>query len=428
MKPNNAAEKYLATYAEPEIRSLQGLPAQARYQQVLVIPACNEAADFLERIPPTDQSTLLILVINQGPQAAPRVTNRNQRLAESAKAFGCVLFSATEPAAIALYHNKFRSLDLLVVDRFSPGAELPAKGGVGQARKIGADLALALINSGQVASPWIHNTDADTRLPPGYFESGQDRHSHAAAVLFPFKHQCDPADAVGRATALYEFSLFYYVAGLRWAGSPYAFQTVGSSFAVHAQRYAQVRGFPKRAAAEDFYMLNKLAKVAPIIELDCEPIMIRARTSDRVPFGTGAAVNQMLEMQDPVLDYRFYDPQVFACLQVCLAALQPLWQQRTVGPDSLLKIIRAGNELPLPVTPQGLVGLLNSIGMPVALEHAFRQSGDADQFRRQIHNWFDAFRTLKLVHLLRDNYYPSVSLQKLQAQSLFREVAPIDPH
>jgi hypothetical protein len=421
----SVVEKYLAQYAELEVQALRQRPASAYYKQVLVIPACNESAGFLKRVPRPRQPILLIVVINQAPQAKPQVAAANRRLARSVRAFGQTLWSVADPVSMALYRSPSRPFDLLLVDRFSPGHEIPVDGGVGQARKIGADLALSMIEAGLVDSPWIHNTDADTELPASYFESGQIRHAGAAALLFPFKHRCDLNDPVGRATQLYEFSLFYYVAGLRWARSPYAFHTVGSSFAVHAKRYAQVRGFPKRVAAEDFYMLNKLAKVAPIVELDCAPITIKARTSERVPFGTGAAVGQMLKMQDPVRDYSFYHPQVFACLQACQSALAPLWDRGSPGRSALLQTIQAQGSLPL--SPARLVGVLGSVGMPKALEHAFRQSKDSSQFERQFHSRFDAFRTLKLIHLLRDDFFPSMPLQNLLVQQFYSQIAGNDP-
>ncbi len=70
------------------------------------------------------------------------------------------------------------------------------------------------------------------------------------------------------ATQLYELSLRYYVAGMKFARSPYAFHTIGSSMAVSPVHYARVRGFPKREAGEDFYLLNKLAKLGSVLELD----------------------------------------------------------------------------------------------------------------------------------------------------------------
>ena len=56
---------------------------------------------------------------------------------------------------------------------------------------------------------------------------------------------------------------------MKYARSPYAFHTIGSTMAVSANHYAKVRGFPKREAGEDFYLLNKLAKVKTLGAQGC---------------------------------------------------------------------------------------------------------------------------------------------------------------
>src|SRR5690606_17786041 len=92
------------------------------------------------------------------------------------------------------------------------------------------------------------------------------------------------------ALVLYEISLRSYEYGLAYAGSPYAFQTLGSTLALNPAAYAKVRGFPKRLAGEDFYILNKLIKIGPIYLRNDRCLQIKDRPSQRVPFGTGTSV------------------------------------------------------------------------------------------------------------------------------------------
>jgi hypothetical protein len=319
---------------------------------------------------------------------------------------------------------------VLLVDRFSAGRRLPAKGGVGHARKIGADLAAALIHRQRVGSRWIHCSDADVRLPDTYFSAtGENTGAGArySALVYPFRHGdgrgADRAE-VERATRLYELSLHWYVAGLKFAGSPYAFHTVGSTMAVDAASYASVRGFPRRDAGEDFYLLNKLAKVAPVRELDagpaCLPIEIESRRSNRVPFGTGAAVNVITRLPDPARDFRFYHPGVFELLNAWLRSWPAI---RASGSNDF------GPHIPLPPSPlrsallEGLVALKTDR----ALDHALRHGSDEAGFTRQMHTWFDAFRTLKLVHFLRDHGLPSVDFSGLASHPLFRRLLAQSP-
>ena len=224
------------------------------------------------------------------------------------------------------------------------------------------------------------------------------------------------------ATHLYELSLRYYVAGMKFADSPYAFHTIGSTMAVSAIHYAKVRGFPKREAGEDFYLLNKLAKVGTVLELDAgaenEVIEIESRRSDRVPFGTGAAVNKITGFADQVGEFRFYDPAVFGLLKIWLESLPGIWRS---GSAVLDISVFEDQEL------QALLTGLKAIKTDKALEHAFRQSGSLEQFLRQMHTWFDAFRTLKLIHFLRDSCLPSIAYAKLKANPVYQQLLTQDP-
>ena len=258
-----------------------------RYQRVLTIPAYDEPPDFLDhvcrRLPDLDR--VLIVVVVNAPEGDPQqALERTRTLLES-------LSGSAE--------------GVLAIDRVS--RPLPAKQGVGLARKIGADICCALIDRGTVASTLIHMTDADTVLPPDYFEAAA---ATEGITLLPFRHRArNPA--LARAAALYELHLHHYVAGLRAARSPYAYQTLGSTIVTDAATYARVRGIPKRNAAEDFYFLNKAAKVARVTSLAGPVIEIAARRSDRVPFGTGPALAAVPPNAD---DYVSYAPEVFSQL------------------------------------------------------------------------------------------------------------------
>ena len=359
----------------------------------------------------------MILVVNETVAAPDHVSVANQEFAAGLHARFSMSWQPVGDSGLTLYADNASSRDLLLVDRYSDGRQFPPKGGVGLARKTGADLAAYLVHQRRVLSPWIHCTDADVRLPQRYFTSsaalGEDSIKDTAALVYPFRHTMagDKAvDEIMRATALYEYSLHYYVTGLSSAGSPYAFHTIGSTMAVNAVHYAKVRGFPRRQAGEDFYLLNKLAKVGSIRQLgaetDCEPIDIAARRSDRVPFGTGAAVGKLLELENPEKEFLLYHPSVFILLRSWLDSLPAFWQSRSSDIGAILSSADV----------QGLVGGLEQLGATQALQHALRQSSDIGQFNRQMHTWFDAFRTLKLIHYLRDHHLPSISYEVLAAE------------
>ena len=426
-------EKYLRLYAEPETAALDGLPAQEPWANVVVIPACNETPGFLRPPPPCNGRSLMILVINESESASHEVSTGNRDLAAAVQARFELQWQSAPGSGLCLLRDPRAPRDVLLVDRYSKIRKLPAKGGVGHARKIGADLAAVLIHRKRILSPWIHCTDADVQLPKNYFKYGNAVHDSSmryAALIYPFRHYDDQDRAQSKsvifATQLYELALRYYVAGMKFARSPYAFHTIGSTMAVSARHYAMVRGFPKREAGEDFYLLNKLAKVGTVLELgpDCQPIEIAARRSDRVPFGTGAAVNRITALADPVKDFRFYHPAVFELLQRWLQALPAIWASRSSALNS--GIFSALPDDDQDDKLQALLAGLEKIGTQKALVHAFRQSRDLNQFSRQMHTWFDAFRTLKLIHKLRDVHFPSVSYAELVANQAFSKLMAAD--
>lgn len=428
-------DKYLSRYAEPEIAALADMPEQGVWHHVMVVPACNEGPGILRVPPPSDGRSLLILVINEPPGASEEVSANNKALATAVfDRFELQWQSAStfEGFSLSLLRGHSNERDVLLIDRFSEGCELPEKGGVGQARKIGVDLACALFNNGRLLSPWIHCTDADVWLPDTYFTASNEIANAAAksVLIYPFSHSDDVQKSEDQgvilATQLYELSLRYYVAGMKFAGSPYAFHTIGSTMAVNAPHYAKVRGFPRREAGEDFYLLNKLAKVGDVLELEqglaCEPIEIKSRRSDRVPFGTGAAVNKISGFGDSVREYRFYDPVVFQLLKDWLLALPVIWESRSREIGNCIQPMVNKNQQQVE-----LVQVLDDLGMSKALDHAFRQSKSQHQFILQMSTWFDAFRTLKLIHGLRDRCACSISYATLEKQPLFLHLLAIDP-
>jgi hypothetical protein len=435
-------EKYLRHYAEPETvalgRLVDSLPEQCRWKNVVVIPACNEKPEFLRTPPACNGRSLMILVINESVSASETISSNNQALAAAVREkFKLIWQSGPEFPGfeLSLFKDPQNARDLLLVDRFNEGRKLIAKGGVGHARKIGADLACSLIHGNYIQSPWIHCSDADVLLPETYFScSDKVPDRGCAALVYPFRHSDDQKKAesseVVLATQLYELSLRYYVAGMKFAASPYAFHTIGSTMAVSANHYAKVRGFPKREAGEDFYLLNKLAKVGSVKQLEigpgCEAIEIEARRSDRVPFGTGAAVNKIITFADQLNEFRFYDPAVFVLLGLWLKGLPEIWRSQTssftveIFPDQQDDFDeRGGREV--------LLAGLKELGTLKALDHAFRQSKSLHQFIRQMYTWFDAFRTLKLIHSLRDSHLPGISYAALDADQTFCDLLQNDP-
>jgi len=218
---------------------------------------------------------------------------------------------------------------------------------------------------------------------------------------------------------LYEISLRYYVLGLAWAGSPYAYEAMGSCIAVRPAAYAQVRGFPRKNAAEDFYVLDKLAKVGPILRLDGSPLLLEGRISERVPFGTGKALSQMLAKKRGLEGFTLYHPAVFAHLGAWLRVLDETARSGGKAEAALAEMPRSNPFFRADV----LLAALERMGAFPAIREAIAESTTPEAMRRRFHTWFDAFRTLKLVHALRDEGLPSLAWREALAEAPFTRLS-----
>jgi hypothetical protein len=399
-----ALRKYLERYAEPEAAFARELGHQ--YGHVLVVPLQRESADFLQQLRPALEAAtnagrcLLIAVVNATTDAPDAVHEQNERLLAELeqRLVPQQELSSIAGATARAFLGNAGTFDVLVVDRASAGRRLAEGEGVGQARRIGNDIALGLHQLGGLTSPWLASTDADARLPLDYFARlGQvapraPDGTRRVALTLPFRHVPSGDEAVDRATQLYEISLRYYTLGLAAAGSPYAYESLGSTIVVLAPAYAEVRGFPRRQAGEDFYLLDKLAKVGSLHRPTLTPIELVSRPSDRVPFGTGARVRDIVASGGGLTTYH---PRVFELLSLTLKALRHAVVTRNDA--ALLAELRA-------VLDAGTLGAISSaldeLGTFEALRDTLAASPDPRVRERRLLTWFDALRTLRFIHLL----------------------------
>ena len=397
-----AEEQYLERHAEPEARIADRL--EGTFGHALVIPAHDEGDDLMRALQsvPTgpEGDVLLVLVVNAAPEAAAWVHERNaellRRLRQKLGREEATYLDVAAPARVF----RIRAGCLLHIDRASPEHFLPRGQGVGLARKIGFDIALRLHRSRRLSSRWLHSTDADVILPCDYFaRASAVQTPGAAAIAYPFVHRGEDDVVLARAVQLYEISLRYYVLGLAFAGSPYAHHTIGSTLAVDAVAYAKVRGVPKRTAAEDFYLLGKLAKIGAVVALDGLPISVSGRVSRRVPFGTGPSVERIARQEH----FTLYHPGIFAHLGLWLGALSDLTHLSPPGALTKRLVARCRKS---GLDPTLLMEMAAHPAVETALAAARRHSKSRHKFAQHVATWFDAFRTLKFVHALETRGLP----------------------
>lgn len=398
----DALTKYLSGYAEPESADAANLCAGIDRRYALVIPAFKERFDFVTALAghPDAANTLLVVVVNE-PEGQ-RQNRENRAFLNEFNKQGVLLNAGA--------HSHLYSVGpllCLLITRLDEHA-IPAKQGVGLARKMGADAATYLIKNGCIQTPWIFCSDADATLPSNYFTVLETLPSklnseQCSAIVFNFTHTTADDGPVSKATAIYEQQIKYYRDQLERAGSPYAFYTLGSCLACSANYYAQVRGFPKKAGAEDFYLLNKLAKLGKIHFAKDRLVTLAARLSDRVPFGTGPAVQRISEQ----LNHRehqaaehasrlpYYNPAIFDQLKWLLESVDGFWlEEATTWAKTASPVKEA----------------LIQAGFEDFLAKRRQQDKSTAQFRQSFNIWFDAFQTLKFVRRLEENGFPPTPL------------------
>jgi hypothetical protein len=370
-----AVARYRARCPLPRPWQLAGSPAGG-CNGAVVIPALAESAQLFATLaslatnPPELLARFLVVVVVNHRADATAEEQADNRLTLARLASGDALPTA---------------LQLAWVDAASPGAELTAGEGVGLARKIGFDLALErLADAGR---PLLVGLDADTRVQSDYL-SALLRHfaaSPAGGAAIPFCHR-PAADAAEQAAIdRYELFLRHYVLGLRLAGSPYAYHSIGSACACTAAAYLAAGGMNRRQAAEDFYFLQQLAKTGGMATVRGTIVHPSPRPSRRVPFGTGRSIVRQLEGDDTAV--RFYPVVAFRLLGEWLALA-----------DELAGCDIAELQARIAALSPRLAAYLDSQGLARTWPRLAAQHRTAQTFRRAFAVWFDGLRTLRLIH------------------------------
>lgn len=289
-------------------------------------------------------------------------------------------------------NNHKKDLSFFTIQAF----DLPKKqAGVGLARKIGMDEAVRRFEYLNNKKGIIVCFDADCQCSPDYLQEIykfylSSPNANAALVYFEHPLEGNFDNNVYEGIINYELHLRYYKNAIQYAGLPFGHHTVGSCITVTSEAYQKQGGMNKRKAGEDFYFLQKIFPLGSIYDINSATVFPSPRPSDRVPFGTGKAINDLLNSGET--DYLTYNPQTFIDLKLLGDQVSNLYHEKNY--ESII------NKL-----PESIQDYLNKIQF---LDHLFRikkNCGTESQFIKSFYNWFNAFMTLKYVHFARDDYY-----------------------
>lgn len=228
-----------------------------------------------------------------------------------------------------------------VIDKFSKGnAWGEKKKGVGWARKLLYEKILEEADENDI----IISLDADTQFRPGYFQTVLNvflQHPGAHALAVPYRHLLTGDAELDRAMLRYEIYLRTYLLGLFLIQSPYAFTAIGSAMAFPVWAYRKIGGMKAYESGEDFYLLQKLRKAGNIIQCLDEQVFPSARISDRVPFGTGPAMQSGIRgdwTKYPVFSFRSFQK-----IKAFYAILPELYIRRVPTPLDDFFMFQFGN-------------------------------------------------------------------------------------
>ncbi len=348
---------------------------------VVVIPAMNEdqilnPLGALLDCNPTGCKVEVIVVLNHSKTASDDVKVLNHMGARILKQW-----NRNESNDWLTFHTIFLE-------------DVPAKiAGVGYARKVGMDEAVWRFNKIGNDDGVIVCFDADTYCDPDYLVEIEllflDNPKCPAASIYyehPVKGEVHE-DFIYSAIIDYELHLRYYLNAKRFTGHPHIYETIGSAMAVRNSAYQKEGGMNKRKAGEDFYFLNKFTSDPNFMELNDTRVIPSPRVSDRVPFGTGKAVGEIIGSTE---SYETYHLQSFLDLKLFF--------------DHVIDFKDANEETLLSLYdnyPEPLKIFLKENKWLIEVKRLQKNTVSYINFSHQFFKWFNAFRIMKYVHECR---------------------------
>lgn len=358
------------------------------YDNIIVIPSLAEfelLPECLGSLESNDSkllsNTLVLVVVNNSVNATEEIKSNNIKT---------IKFLEKYSGKLNLSFVNAASSTNAINDKFA---------GVGYARKIGCDLALKKFDYSSDRKKIILFLDADCVVSPDYLsivtEEFYTKNLHSAVI--EYEHRFVENSPEAEAIICYEIFLRYHKLELKYANSYYDYHTIGSTIVCDAEYYIKVGGMNKRKAGEDYYFLEKLAKLNKIYTIAEALVFPSSRKSWRVPFGTGQRISRHLSYKQN--EFVGYNPKSFQILKRWLKIFmkekvfstnQLLWEAENINPT--------------------LKDFLILNNFQNDWNQILKNNFSTKEIQKQKIFWFDAFRTLKLIHYLRDNGYPNINL------------------
>lgn len=360
-------------------------PKEFGAEIVVVIPCYNEPGlratlHGLRACEPPAVSTLVAVIINSG------VLSNNDAVAQNRITYD----------EVNLFASRYNESNFSFLPVFFEG--LPRKhAGVGLARKIGMDLAVEHFLRNRTERGIIISLDADCLVSSNFLTSIYEafqQDDRLRVTIHKVRHRVDePGSELEKQVRQYEAYLDYYRGMLKEIGFPYYYPTVGSAFAVLADTYVKVGGMGRQQGGEDFYFLHKVFEHGKAKELNDVTVYPLARYSDRVPFGTGPALQKMMDEagNTPTV----YSRRSFLELKGLFDLVDAFFRQDREGVAARLHGLHPA-----------LSRYLNEIDFMRMVDDCNGNSTRLDTFRKRFFHHFNAFRIIKYLNRVHPDPFP----------------------
>jgi len=381
------------SYIERQKPQYRGTPFPREFvaEMIVVIPCYNEPG-FLDTLRSLLEAPLpairiaTVVVFNSSERSTAEGVEQNRKSFGQAKEFA------------ENYNDEERLFLPLLFER------LPRKyAGVGLARKIGMDLAVEHFLRTDNARGIIVSLDADCTVSENFFNAiytAFAQNNRLKATVHNFHHRAGNNKILESAVRQYEDYLRYYREMLRFTGFPFYYHTVGSAFSVLADAYVRVGGMGRQQGGEDFYFLQKVFALGEIAELNDVWVYPLARFSDRVPFGTGPALQKILNEPDDVL--KVYSPDAFE-------TLKQLFDRKDVF---FRKDPKEVEDMTIDLHP-ALLHFLKEVRFAEDIADCNSNCASLATFRKRFFHHFNAFRIIKYLNCVHPNFFPYVKITSL---------------
>jgi len=388
-KTNNIIQKYLTKH----IPDYNPYPKPSENTEIIVvIPVYREkelifrTLDSLSKCEKPSKDVEVILLFNASENASDEILEEQKSIAET----------------IRKEYQSYNSwLTFIVEERYGMNRK---HFGAGMARKEGMDIALSRLFSINKNEGLIVSLDADSLVMPNYFTALIDwfKDPEKTGASIYFEHPLEGSEfspEVYEGITKYELHLRYYLQAWRETGFPYSYHTMGSAMVMRASAYARVGGMPKKQAGEDFYFLQKLIPLGNFSEINTTKVIPSPRPSDRVIFGTGAAIaNHLAGNNDINLTYNY---KAFLDLKQFFSIYHQLYY---IKPSEF-------EQFTLQFT-KSLQNFLFDTDFLTDLEVLKNNCASCEVFNKRFFELFNAFKVVKYLNFVHKGYFEKTSVME----------------